>query len=122
MELFILILAVLVPVYIINGVMCMWNKKSDRRYEESLRQIEMECEKKAKKLQIEREEQQRQLDIEMDAAKQLAARRAAEPIIFNLTITEKDANGVEIGDPKPLSLKLTLDEETATRLVNILRG
>jgi len=60
------------------------------------------------------------MEQEEDASKQLAAKRAAEPMIFNLTITEKDANGMEIGAPKPLSLKLTLDEETAARLVQIL--
>jgi len=93
-----------------------------RQLEEKRRQQELEWEREAKQRQQELEEKYRQIDRDYEIGNQIAAKRAAAPMIINLTITEKDANGKEIGAPKPLSVKLTLDEETATRLVNILRG
>lgn len=96
--------------------------EEDRQLAEKRRQQELEWEREAKQRQLEREEQLRQLDNEEEMSKQLAAKRAAEPMTINLTITEKDANGVEIGDPKPLTIKMSLDKETASRLVSILRG
>ena len=121
-------MAIVFILFVITIVLCIFayvdnkDRAKKKRELEQDRQRELEWEREAKQRQLEREEWQRQMEQEMEMSKQLAARRAAEPIIFNLTITEKDTNGVEIGDPKPLSLKLTLDEETATRLVNILRG
>jgi len=95
-------------------------KKQERQWEKNRRQQELEWEREAKQRQLEQEALARQMEQEEEASKQRAAKRAAEPMVINLIIAEKDANGMEIGDPKPLSLKLTLDEETATRLVQIL--
>jgi len=100
--------------------------EEERQLEEKRQQQELEWELKwereAKQRQLEQEALARRMEQEEDASKQLAAKRAAEPIIFNLTITEKDANDVEISAPKTLTVKVSLDKETSSRLVSILRG
>jgi len=96
--------------------------EEDRQWAEKRRQQELEWDREAKQQRLEQEALVRQMEQEEATSKQLAAERAAEPMIINLTITERDANGLEIGDPKPLSVKIALDNETASRLVSILRG
>ncbi|MEI7638952.1 MAG: hypothetical protein WCJ37_16710 [Syntrophus sp. (in: bacteria)] len=96
--------------------------EEERQWAEKRRQQELEWEREAKQRQIEQEALLQQMKHEEEMSKQLAAERSAEPMIINLTITERDANGLEIGDPKPLSVKIALDNETASRLMSILRG
>jgi len=122
--LFVIIVVLCFFAYIDNKERLRKNQELEvqRQLEEKRRQQELEWEREAKQRQQELEEKYRQIDRDYEIGNQIAAKRAAAPMIINLTITEKDANGKEIGAPKPLSVKLTLDEETATRLVNILRG
>ena len=117
MELFISVIALFFVAY------CYGRDRVKKRKEiEQDRQRELEWEREAKQRQQELEEKYRQIDRDYEIGNQIAAKRAAAPMIISLTITEKDTNGKEIGAPKPLSVKLTLDEETATRLVSILHG
>ena len=96
--------------------------EEERHREEENRRQELESEMKEKQRQRELEEKYQQIYRDYEIGNQIAAKRAAEPLIINLTITERDANGLEIGDPKPLSVKIALDNETASRLMSILRG
>jgi len=96
--------------------------EEEGRREEEKRRWELESGMEEKQRQRDLEEKYRQIERDYEIGNKIAAKRAAEPMIINLTIIEKDANGMEIGAPKPLSVKIALDNETASRLVSILRG